>query len=554
LTARKSIVIFVAALIAVCALFLAGCGSETPDPFEVAIRAETAGKSISLSWDAVDGADRFRILRKNMEDSDFRFICDVTEGSGYTDEYVDQGIEYAYKVKVYDGAVLIAEGVCDPVGIPLPPCISAVRQIEGKTFEVEWDRADTECVVRGKNASGWLEIGRSNNGLLRFDNTNDCTELSVYAAGEDAEDSEAVTICASCSVLAATALDTWTNAVELGVSNGDWTFEIARSETGDGEYTTVGSAEEKVFYDTKDEESTVPYWYRFRCLGDRFEGAWSEAVQLGTGARDVVYVPVLLYHEFIPEGERSDDAFDEDIITPEEFESDLIWLKENGYTTINTAELAAYLEGRAELPDKPIIISIDDGKYSVYKSGWPLLKKYGMKGSLAVIGSQIDSASADPKAREGSSEVYCTWDEIKEMSDSGAMEIISHTQSMHAYSHNGRHGADCAPGETVEDLLPSASSDARTIMNKIEQLTGSPVTAMAYPFSIRSSVSDRTWLETGYKLLLCGNNDEVHHSKWNPMIREAGLNEYSALLRRIARVGGTPVGRYLRNYEELIAK
>ena len=553
MTMRKFIVTF-AAFITVCSLFLTGCGSETPDPLELAMSAEIAEESISLSWDSVEGADIFRLLRKTREDSDFRFVCDITEGSGYTDENIEQGIDYIYKVKVYDGAVMIAEGICDPVGIPFPPRISAVRQIEGKTFEVEWDRTDTECVVRGKDASGWHEIGRSNNGLLRFENTNDCTELSVYAVGASAEESEAVTICASSSVLAVTALDTWTNAVELGVSNGDWTFEVARSETGNGEYTTIGSSDENVFYDTKIAEDTVPYWYRFRCHGDRFEGAWSEAVQLGAGGRDIVYVPVMMYHEFLPQGERGEDAFDEDIITPEEFENDLKWLKANGYTTIVTADLAAYLEGNAELPDKPIILTIDDGKYSVYKSGWPLLKEYGMKASLAVIGSQIDAATADPQAREASSAPYCTWDEIKEMSDSGAMEIVSHTQSMHAYTHNGRHGADCAPGETVEDLLPSAHADARTIMNKIEQLTGSPVTAMAYPFSIRSSVSDRTWMETGYKLLLCGNNDEVHYSKWNPMIREAGLNSHSALLRRIGRVEDTPINVYLRRYEELIAK
>ena len=551
--AQRIRVDFAAMVLTVCVLFLTGCGVK-PEPAEIALTAEATERSISVRWDAVDGSDRCRLFRKGREENDFRFICDVTEAAAYTDEYLEQGIEYVYKLKVYDGSEVIAEGLCEPVGLLASPRITAICQIGGETFEVEWEHHDRECVVYGKNASGWFEIGRSEEGLLRFENTEKCTELSVSSAGEDAIRSEAVSFCGSCSILAVTPLDSYTNVVELDAPNGEWRYELARSETKDGAYTIVGSADDSVFYDTMDTENTIPCWYRFRCFGERFEGAWSEPMQLGTNARDVFYVPVILYHEFLPEDELDSAEFNEDVITPGEFESDLIWLKEHGYSSITTADLAEYLEGGAALPEKPVILSIDDGKYSVYKWAWPLVMKYGMQGSLAVIGSMIDSATEAPQARENSRTPYCTWDEIKEMHDSGAMEIISHTQSMHVFSHDGRQGADCAPGETMEQFLPSAESDAKVITDKIEQLTGSTVVSMAYPYSLRSSEADRAWLGAGYKLLLCGNKDTVHNSKWNPMIREAGLNGHSALLRRIARISGTSVGKYLDDYEELLAE
>ena len=554
-----------AAVLTVFALSLSGCGeSSKPEPGEVALTADPTEQTVTLRWDPVEGSDRFRLFRKAEGDRDFRFIDDVTEGGSYIDEYVSQGTEYVYKLRVFAGETVLAEGVSAPVDLHSTPRIVAIRQIEGSGYEVEWDRHDGECAVYGKTGSGWQEIGRSANGILRFENTGYCTALSVSSTEANALLSEPVPICRTPVILSATGLDSHTNVVELVAPNGDWSFELARADTEDGVYTTVGSSDSRVIYDilpekdtdgTADAETALPCWYRFRCLGDRFTGAWSEPVKLGTNARDVFYVPVIVYHEFLTAEEYDETAdFADDVITPEAFESDLIWLQAHGYSTITTAALAAFLEGGAPLPEKPVILAIDDGKYSVYRRAWPLLMKYGMQASLSVIGDRIDEATAEQLEREHSHETFCTWDEIKEMHDSGAMEITSHTQSLHAYSHDGRNGANCGPDETVEQFLPAAQADAEIITAKIEALTGSPVAAMVYPYSIRSAEADRAWLAAGYRLLLCGNTKSVHYSRWNPMILEAGLNENSSLLRRMTRVTAAPVSVCLEDYEELLAK
>lgn len=545
---------FAAALLIACFIFQTGCvdGSEIK---EIGLLAETTERKVVLRWDSVDGANRYRLFRKSSDDSDFRFIDDVLEKNTYIDEYVEQDKTYSYKIKVYSGAREIASGICDPLGLQVPPSIVSIHQIEGKTFDVDWDIIGKECVIYGKTSSEWIEIGRGNEGRLIFENTENCTALSVATVGDDAIRSVEVPFAGVGQVISVTPLDTYTNVIEFDADIGQWKYEIARSDMMNGEYIIVGSTEDNKYYDISDAENTSPCWYRFRCIGDRSESTWSEAVQLGINARDVFYVPVILYHDFIPANEIDENIeFLEDVITPEEFENDLIWLKDHGYSTITTGALSEYLEGGTVLPDKPIILAIDDGKYGVYKWAWPILMKYGMSGTLAVIGSIIDEATMMPEQRKTEKEPYCTWDEIKEMYDSGSMEIISHTQNMHEFHHDGRQGANCAQDETAEQFLPFAKSDARAILDKIEQITGSEISSLAYPYSIRSNESDKAWRAVGYKFLLCGNNDDVHKSKWNPMIHEYGLNPYSSLIRRISRISGTSIGYYLRNYESLLAQ
>ena len=551
---KRIYTVLVAVALAACLLLQTGC-TQTPEPADVAVSAEADERAILLRWNTVEGSDLYRIFRKAKEDNDFKFVCDVTDGDSYTDTYAVQGREYIYKIKAYGGSALLGEGVCSPTDLLAPPQIIAIRQVKGNVYEVEWDHKTEECVVFGKSDAGWLEIGRSNNGLLQFENTKNCTQLAVSSSAKDAVRSDSVIFGTAGAIVAATALDGWTNVIEVNAPAGDWLFELARAETKNGAYTVIGSADNKTLYDHKTAENETPYWYRIRCKGERFESAWSEPVQLGKNARSVSYVPVMMYHDFMPQEEIDKGVeFADDVITPEEFESDLLWLKKNGYSTVTTAAIVDYLESGAALPEKPVILTIDDGKYGVYKWAWPLLKKYGMTGTLSVIGTSIDEATQDPQARQDALAPFCTWDEIKAMHASGAMEIISHTYSLHVYSHDGRHGADCAPDETAEQYLPVAAADYKLISERLQQVTGAATSALAYPYSIRSSESDRMWLAAGYKMLLCGNNDTVHHSKWNAMIRAEGINAYSSLLRRISRMPGTSIEHYLSSYEDFLTE
>ena len=344
-------------------------------------------------------------------------------------------------------------------------------------------------------------------------------------------------------ITSVTAMDKYTNVIIFEDENEDCTYQIMRSTSQNGEYELAGTTEDKAFYD---EAYGTSYYYTVKAIKENSESEVSEPVLTGTNAKQVVGVPVIMYHEFVTEEDLANGVlFDEYAIYKDEFESDLKWLKENGYTTITTKELINYLEGNGTLPEKPIILTIDDGKYGVYKNAYPLLQEYDMKAVLAVIGANITEATNDPSTRVDLGAPYCTWEEIAEMSHSGHVEIISHTYGLHVYNHDNRQGANTAEGETSEEYFPAAYEDYRTIKYYFEKYNIELPFSQCYPYSIRSDEADDAWLDSGYKLLLSGDSVEARASHYNFFIQEAGINHESALMRRLVRMHGTSLSEYI---------
>ncbi len=118
-------------------------------------------------------------------------------------------------------------------------------------------------------------------------------------------------------------------------------------------------------------------------------------------------VPIIVYHHIgIGRGQW--------FFNPTKFEAQLEYLSENGYHTVT---LAAYLDAEqkgAQLPEKSVILTFDDGYRDAYENAFPLLKKYGMIGTFFVITGMVGFPA------------YLTWDQITEMHRAG-MEFAAHT-------------------------------------------------------------------------------------------------------------------------------
>ncbi len=119
-------------------------------------------------------------------------------------------------------------------------------------------------------------------------------------------------------------------------------------------------------------------------------------------------VPVLMYHKIGEE--QGNDA----VISAARFAEHMEFLHKNGYRTLSLAELEAYLDGRAELPPKPVVLTFDDGYRDTYEIALPVLKKYGFKSTLFIPAGETDRR--------------LTWEELREMKAAG-MEIGSHSFS-----------------------------------------------------------------------------------------------------------------------------
>ncbi len=130
---------------------------------------------------------------------------------------------------------------------------------------------------------------------------------------------------------------------------------------------------------------------------------------------DQARVPILMYH-YVSELPPNPDRYRRDLtVLPENFEAQLQYLADAGYHTITLTDLYLHLTQGYPLPEKPIVLTFDDGYRDAYEVVFPLLLDYGFTGTFFVL--------ATPAHFEWSE--YITWAQMKEMSDAG-MEIQSH--------------------------------------------------------------------------------------------------------------------------------
>ena len=430
---------------------------------------------------------------------------------------------------------------------------------ENNSIYLSWDEVDTATsyrIYRRVSGSPDFKFITDTETAYYTDipSTLDAYDYQVTALGPNGESDGTIhlasdtqarpSVLSQTIITSVTRLDIATNVLFFTDENTDSEYEIMRQENF-GEWITVGRTEDHVYYD-KTAPQNEYYSYKIRAIKTDGEASESAVVAENTNPKEVFGVPVLMYHEFVTQQDLdSGIAFDEYAIYYHEFEHDLQWLKENGYTTITARELSQYLNGQGEMPEKPVLLTIDDGKLGVYKNAYPLLQKYDMKAVLAVIGTEIQAASEETELRAESPAPYCTWTEIAEMSASGHVEIASHTYGFHIYQHNGRKGADIGEADDISDFKMDAFKDFQTLQTHLKNADIPTATTLAYPYSARSVTADEVWRQCGYQVLLGGNMESARPSRINYFIREAGLNENSSVLRRIARMHGTPIEDYI---------
>jgi hypothetical protein len=163
-------------------------------------------------------------------------------------------------------------------------------------------------------------------------------------------------------------------------------------------------------------------------IGHELRSFWSgypEYVYSGGGPAE--HVPVFVYHT----------------IRPSRFKADLRYLQENGYRTIGMEDLRKHLAGERRAPERSVVLTFDDARSSFWRFGFPLLRRYGMKGVLFVISGLTPTASAtrpnlcsvrnsnktidDIRAIDPDDTTLCTWPELSEMYESGYVEVESHS-------------------------------------------------------------------------------------------------------------------------------
>ena len=204
-------------------------------------------------------------------------------------------------------------------------------------------------------------------------------------------------------------------------------------------------------------------------------------------------LPVVMYHQLTQNKSKAGKY----VLTVEQFEKDLIYLKEKGYNSVTVQQLLDYASGKGDLPSKPMMITFDDGCETVYAYALPLLKEYGFTAVCFAIGSVADKYSRINDHNLLYSNL--TWDEIKELCNGEIIDIQSHTYDLHNNS-DGRSGIKKKKSETFEQYSEFLTADALKMKEKMIEYTGKAPIAIAYPFGSYSKESAAILKNCGIKI------------------------------------------------------
>lgn len=176
-------------------------------------------------------------------------------------------------------------------------------------------------------------------------------------------------------------------------------------------------------------------------------------------------VPILNYH-------KVDNFYHALSITPQEFEEQMAYLSENGFTTITPDQLMSYLNHDRALPEKPIMITFDDGYLDNYTNAYPILKKYGFTATIFLVTNLV-----------GHDERFMTWDQVRTMQQDGFV-FGSHTVSHVALNKLPRE-------QVMAELIDSSK--------EIEHQLGTKPRYFAYPTGAYNPQVEEMVKQAGYK-------------------------------------------------------
>lgn len=216
-------------------------------------------------------------------------------------------------------------------------------------------------------------------------------------------------------------------------------------------------------------------------------------VPAATTPTDGVAVPIIMYHSILNNPSRAGDY----VITPQQFEADLHYLKANGYTTVVIADLIAYVQEGKPLPDKPVMLTFDDGYYNNYHYAHPLLKQYGMRAVLSPIAIWSEHYTTHPGERDHDNYSHLTWEQLKDMAQSGAWEIQNHSYDLH-HMDGAQKGAAKRKGESDDGYRLRLKSDLATAQQLLKEQVGVTPTCFTYPYGAISDTSQKVLADMGF--------------------------------------------------------
>lgn len=196
---------------------------------------------------------------------------------------------------------------------------------------------------------------------------------------------------------------------------------------------------------------------------------------MGLATPASAYISVLLYHRF------DENRFPTTTTSSAQFEQHMAYLKSHGYTVLTMDQLADCVEGRRPVPEKGVVITIDDGFISEYNNAVPILRKYGYPFCIFVFTHAIGSKN------------YMSWGQLKQLESWGG-EVGCHT-----YSHPRLINL---PEKGIEQEIMGPKES-------MEKKLGHKVKYFAYPYGQYDDAVRAVAKRAGFRLMLSSDPGSV---------------------------------------------
>lgn len=221
-------------------------------------------------------------------------------------------------------------------------------------------------------------------------------------------------------------------------------------------------------------------------------------VQKNVNADSVDKIPILAYHD-IRDNYQGNNIL---CLDTKDFKEGLLYLKAMGYEAISLYDYLDYTNGIKELPKKPVILTFDDGYYSNYSIGFPILKKLNMKANFAIIGWSVGK---DAQVIGNSPIIkHFGWEQAKEMEESGLINIESHTYNLHIVGNrkNTSNGVLGLYWEKSNKTNQRILDDDYRMQKDMYNNLGHKSKIFTYPFGSRSNFTDEVYTKLGYEFTI----------------------------------------------------
>ncbi len=236
--------------------------------------------------------------------------------------------------------------------------------------------------------------------------------------------------------------------------------------------------------------------------------------------------PALLYHHV---GPARPGTWIEWTISPVEFERQICWLARRGYVGIRPSDWLRWRREGTGLPEKPILITLDDAYEDTAEFALPILQRYGFSAAVFVVTRRVGATN--------------TWDEAD---GCGTLQLMSAEQIRHWAVQGIEFGAHSRTHADLTKLsAEECASEITGSKSDLSALLGAPVVSFAYPYGEYNDAV-RDLVRTEFDLAF-STDEGINFLAGDPhLLRRMNISPSDSLPEFALKVRGTGLGTFHR--------